>query len=45
MKLGLGGEPGKGGSSAKLELQLGVLFGLTDATADTTVRAKAGITW
>lgn len=44
MKLGGngGGDPNGG---AKIELQLGVLFGFTDATAGTTGRAKLAIMW
>lgn len=48
MKLGgkdaAGGEPAEAGGP-KVELQLGILFGFTDATADTTGRAKLAITW
>lgn len=36
--------PGSTGSG-NVELQLGVLFGLTDATPDTTARALLAITW
>lgn len=42
MKLGATGSDAKGG---KVELQFGVLFGFTDATPDTTGRAKLAITW
>ncbi len=42
MKLGAQAADAKG---AKVELQLGVLVGLTEATADTTGRAKLAITW
>jgi hypothetical protein len=42
MKLGGNGADAK---SSKIELQIGVLFGFTDATADTTGRAKLAITW
>jgi hypothetical protein len=34
-----------GQGNSKIELQLGVLFGFTDATADTTGRAKLALTW
>lgn len=43
MKLGATTEPDKGGG--KVELQIGVLFGFTDATPDATGRAKLAITW
>ncbi|HEX4893893.1 MAG TPA: hypothetical protein VFV47_11435 [Hyphomicrobiaceae bacterium] len=43
MKLGSKAEPDKGGG--KVELQVGVLFGFTDATPDTTGRAKLAFTW
>lgn len=42
MKLGTNAADGKG---AKVDLQLGVLFGFTDATANTTGRAKLAVTW
>ncbi len=45
MKLGMGNGAGEASEGPKLELQLGVLFGLTEATADTTGRAKLAITW
>jgi hypothetical protein len=34
-----------GGGGGKIELEFGLLFGLTKATADTTGRAKLAITW
>jgi hypothetical protein len=43
MKLGSTAEPDKGGG--KVELQIGVLFGFTDATPDATGRAKLAFTW
>ena len=46
MKLGVGGDAKAGEAKAgAIELQLGVLFGMTDATPDTTGRAKLAITW
>ncbi len=36
---------GGGKDAPKVELQIGVLFGMTEATADTTGRAKMAITW
>jgi hypothetical protein len=45
MKLSVSDGAPQGSKGAKLDLQLGLLFGLTDATADTTVKAKAAITW
>ncbi len=45
MKLGVsGGTPGQAGGGG-VELQLGVLFGFTEATPDTTGRAKLSLTW
>ncbi|MCB1510245.1 MAG: hypothetical protein KDJ36_05025 [Hyphomicrobiaceae bacterium] len=43
MKLGAIGAMDQPEKGAKLDLQLGLLFGLTDATADTTIKAKAAI--
>lgn len=45
MKLGGDGNGEAKDGGAKIELQLGVLFGFTEATADTTGRAKLAITW
>ncbi|MEZ5851352.1 MAG: hypothetical protein R3D68_11960 [Hyphomicrobiaceae bacterium] len=36
---------GDGKDGPKVEFQIGVLFGMTEATADTTGRAKMAITW
>ena len=45
MKVGGNGNGEAKDGGAKIELQLGVLFGFTEATADTTGRAKLAITW
>jgi hypothetical protein len=44
MKVGAAGG-GEGKDAGKVELQLGLLWGLTEATADLTGRAKLAITW
>jgi hypothetical protein len=45
MKLGAPGGASDSGKGGGIELQLGILFGLTEATPDTTGRAKLSVTW